>query len=391
MGLIFIHRAGRVLYVCAVFFFLAVAALSVQARESDWQGANRAVDEAGGWKAYLRESQAAQATSQATAFWPDRSSAHRAKTWQDFSQLLEHWLTVAMNTQPGLRRATDSLTSIAASDTSWLTTSESARTILAQGLRVSRPLVEEVISWVYAQQVHQRLLEREDLADVAWELARRMHAVGNLPLQEEREARLHLLEIRAARQKAEARLLQAREAIAQHARSAGVAVPTRTSAVLPLPPVPKPPADQRIEPDAMGRVIALIPIERRLGVSRRAMQNPNENQGEGRGPSSVQPYALLQAYAALAHAEQQLRLATDRAQLLVEEGLPARQTISEEHLLAYNGMLIGTPKLLKDRDQAMGFELEVLEALRDYWLARSRRDHQQATVLFEEIFWGVAR
>ena len=75
----------------------------------------------------------------------------------------------------------------------------------------------------------------------------------------------------------------------------------------------------------------------------------------------------------------------------MEEGLPARQTISEEHLLAYNGMLIGTPKLLKDRDQAMGFELEVLEALRDYWLARSRRDHQQATVLFEEIFWGVAR
>jgi hypothetical protein len=121
------------------------------------------------------------------------------------------------------------------------------------------------------------------------------------------------------------------------------------------------------------------------------MQNPNENQGEGRGPSSVQPYGLLQAYAALAHAEQQLRLVTDRAQLLVEEGLPARQTISEEHLLAYNGMLIGTPKLLKDRDQAMGFELEVLEALRDYWLARSRRDHQQATVLFEEIFWGVAR
>ncbi|MEN9765600.1 MAG: hypothetical protein RL397_1555 [Pseudomonadota bacterium] len=391
MGIIFIHRAGRVLYVCAVFFLLAVAALSVQARESDWQGANRAVDEAGGWKAYLRESQAAQATSQATAFWPDRSSAHRAKTWQDFSQLLEHWLTVAMNTQPGLRRATDSLTSIAASDTAWLTTSESVRTILAQGLRVSRPLVEEVISWVYAQEVHQRLLEREDLADVAWELARRMHAVGNLPLQEEREARLHLLEIRAARQKAEARLLQAREAIAQHARSAGVAVPTRASAVLPLPPVPKPPADQRIEPDAMGRVIALIPRERRLGASRRAMQNPNENQGEGRGLSSVQPYALLQAYAALAHAEQQLRLATDRAQLLVEEGLPARQTISEEHLLAYNGMLIGTPKLLKDRDQAMGFELEVLEALRDYWLARSRRDHQQATVLFEEIFWGVAR
>jgi len=387
----FLHRAWRGSYVCAVFFLLAAAALSAQVRASDWPGANRAVDEAGGWKAYLRESQAAQAASQVTAFRPDRSPAHRAKTWGDFSQLVEHWLIVAMDAQPGLRPAIESLTRGAATDASWLTASESARAVLAQGMRVSQPLVEEVIAWVYAQEVHQRLLEREDLADIAWELARRMHAVGNLPLQEEREARLHLLEIRAARQKAEARLLQAREAIAQHARSAGVAVPTHTPAVLPLPPVPKPPADHGMESAAMGRVMAVIPRERRLAVSQRATHNPNEKPRARRGPLSPQPYALLRSYAALAQAEQQLRLAADRAQLLVEEGLAVRQVISEEHLLAYNGMLIGTPKLLKDRDEAMAFELEVLEALRDYWLARSRRDHQQAAVLLEEIFWGVAR
>jgi len=387
----FIHRAARGSYVCAVFFLLAAGALSVQARASDWPGANRAVDEAGGWKAYLRESQAAQAASQATAFRPDRSPAHRAKTWQEFSQALDDWITVAMASQPGLRRATEALTEAATANASWLTISEPARAVLTQGLRVSRPVVEDVIAWVYAQEVHQHLLEREDLADVAWELARRMHAVGNLPLQEEREARLHLVEVRAARQKAEARLRQARETLAQYARRAGTTVPTRAPVVLPLPPVPKPPANQGMESAAMGRVIAVVPRDRRLAVSERAMQNPNENLGESRGLSSPKPYAVLQSYAALAQAEQQLRLATDRAQLLVDEGLPVRQTISEEHLLAYNGMLIGTPKLLKDRDKAMAFELEVLEALRDYWLARSRRDHQQAVVLLEEIFWGVAR
>ena len=210
MKFMFLHHAGRGSYVGVVFFLLAAAALSSQVQASDWPGANRAVDEAGGWKAYLRESQAAQAASRATAFRPDRSPAHRAKTWQDFSQTLDNWITVAMASQPGLQRATETLIRGAATDPSWLTTSESARAVLAQGLRVSRPLVEEAIAWIYAQEVHQRLLEREDLADVAWELARRMHAVGTLPLQEEREARLHLLEIRAARQKAEARLLQAR-------------------------------------------------------------------------------------------------------------------------------------------------------------------------------------
>lgn len=397
MKCIFKCRAGRALCACAVFLSFAVTVPSVQAKEPGWPGANQAVDEAGGWKAYLRESQAAQAASQATAFWPDRSPAHRAKTWRDFSQLLDAWINLALASQPGLGRATDALSRLAAADASWLRTSESSRVVLAQGLRVSRPLLEEVITWVYAQEVHDRLLAREDLAEVAWELARRMHAVGNLPLQEEREARLHLVEVRAARQKAEARLLQAHEILAQYVRRAGTTgttgttVPNRTPVVLPLPSVSKPSAAQTMDSAALGRMVAVIPNDRRLAVSQRAMQGLTEPPKVGLGPTSPKPYALLQSYAALAQAEQQLRLATDRAQLLVEEGLAVRQVISEEHLLAYNGMLIGTPKLLKDRDEAMAFELEVLEALRDYWLARSRRDHQQATVLLEEIFWGVAR
>lgn len=378
----FVTRAWRVPLAYAAFLVVATMP-TLEAAESDWSRANRSVDEAGGWKAYLRESQAAQARSEATAFRSDRSSAHRAKSWQAFSQQLDHWLNVAVAAQPGLRRATDTLAGAAGSDPAWLVTSESARAIFAQSLRLSRPLMEEVIAWAYAQEVHQRLLAREDLADVAWELARRMHAVGNLPLQEERESRLHLLEIRAARQKAEARLLQAREVLADRARAAGLNGPTTASVVLPLPPASKQPQDDVLLRDAMGRVVMLVSADTRSAVSSRAVARQN--------PQNTQPYALVQAYAALAHAEQQLRLATDRVQLVVEEGLPVRQTISEEHLLSYNGMLIGTPKLLKDRDKAMAFELEVLEALRDYWLARSRRDHQQAAVLLEEIFWGVAQ
>jgi hypothetical protein len=359
------------------------------AQSSDWPAANRAVDEAGGWKAYLRESAAAQSAAppeaRSSAFRGDRSAGQRAAEARRFAQTVDGWIDAALFAQPGLTQATQMLGRELATVQHLGQISTAARSTLLHAVGLARQVTDDAITWAYAQEHRARRREREDLAEVQWELAQRMHAVGNIPLLEERKARLHLLEAQADLHKAQARMLAARESLARHLRPAGDwAEPAYGSdgLVLPLP--------QAATPAGLGAAAA---PEDRTAVNRFARLLPAAQRGaviqRARTASEATPYALRHVYAALVQADDQLQLATARAQLLVDEGLTVRSVISEEHLLAYNGMLIGTPKLLKDRDSAMAFELEVLEAVRDYWLARSRRDHQQVVVLLEEIFWGV--
>jgi hypothetical protein len=359
------------------------------AQAPDWPAANRTVDEAGGWKAYLRESAAAQSAAspdaRSSAFRGDRSAAQRAAEARRFTQTVDGWIDSALLAQPGLAQATQLLSRELASVRHLGQLSTGARSTLSQAVGLARQVTDDAIAWAYAQEHRARRREREDLAEVQWELAQRMHAVGNIPLLEERKARLHLLEAQADLHKAQARMLTVRESLVRHLRPAGLwSEPAHgvDGLVLPLPqsatPAGMDAAAASEESAAVNRFARLLPAAQRAAVGQRA-----------RAASEATPYALRHAYAALVQAEDQLQLATARAQLLVDEGLSVRSVISEEHLLAYNGMLIGTPKLLKDRDSAMAFELEVLEAVRDYWLARSRRDHQQVVVLLEEIFWGV--
>jgi hypothetical protein len=356
------------------------------AQAPDWPAANRAVDEAGGWKAYLRESTAAQSAAspgdRSSAFRGDRSAAQRAAEARRFAQTVDGWIDSALLAQPGLTPATEMLGRELATVRHFGQLSSGARSTLSQAVGLARQVTDDAIAWAYAQEHRARRREREDLAEVQWELAQRMHAVGNIPLLEERKARLHLLEAQADLHKAQARMLSARESLVRHLRPAGLwsePVDGADGLVLPLPQSATPGAAVAAEDGAtVNRFAKLLSAEQRAAASQRA-----------RAASNATPYALRHAYAALVQAEDLLQLATARAQVLVDEGLTVRIVISDEHLLAYNGMLIGTPKLLKDRDSAMAFELEVLEAVRDYWLARSRRDHQQVVALLEEIFWGV--
>nr|UOZ96358.1 hypothetical protein NCPCFENI_00252 [Cupriavidus sp.] len=360
------------------------------AQASDWPAANRTVDEAGGWKAYLRESAAAQSAAppeaRSSAFRGERSAAQRATEVRRFAQTVDGWIDSALLAQPGLSKATQMLSRELAAARHLGQLSPSARSTLSHAVGLARQVTDDAITWAYAQEHRARRREREDLAEVQWELAHRMHAVGNVPLVEERKARLHLLEARADLYKAQARMLAARESLVRHLRPAGLWSEPADGAdglVLPLPQSATPAgldaAAASEDRTAVNRFARLLPAAQRGAVIQRA-----------RSASEATPYALRHVYAALVQAEDQLQLATVRAQLLVDEGLAVRSVISDEHLLAYNGMLIGTPKLLKDRDGAMAFELEVLEAVRDYWLARSRRDHQQVVVLLEETFWGVS-
>lgn len=355
-------------------------------QSSDWPAANRAVDEAGGWKAYLRESAAAQSAAspgaRSSAFRRDRSAAQRAAEARRFAQTVDGWIDSALLAQPGLVQATEMLGRELATVRHLGQLSTGARSTLSYVAGLARQVTDDAIAWAYAQEHRARRGEREDLAEVQWELAQRMHAVGNIPLVEERKARLHLLEAQADLYKAQVRMLSARESLMRHLRPAGLwSEPAYgpDGLVLPLPQSATPSATAATEDSvAVNRFTRLVSEAQRAAASQRA-----------RTAFDAAPYALRHAYTALVQAEDQFQLATVRAQLLVDEGLAVRSVISDEHLLAYNGMLIGTPKLLKDRDSAMAFELEVLEAVRDYWLARSRRDHQQVVVLIEEIFWGV--
>ncbi|HJW12059.1 MAG TPA: transporter, partial [Albitalea sp.] len=52
-----------------------------------------------------------------------------------------------------------------------------------------------------------------------------------------------------------------------------------------------------------------------------------------------------------------------------DEVLPLRQTIAEENLLRYNGMLIGVFELLADSREQIAGVMDAIAAQRDFWLA----------------------
>jgi len=68
------------------------------------------------------------------------------------------------------------------------------------------------------------------------------------------------------------------------------------------------------------------------------------------------------------------RASYDIAKHYRDEIVPLRKRISDENLLRYNGMLIGTFELLADARAQIASVNSYLDALRDYWLARADLD-----------------
>ncbi len=68
------------------------------------------------------------------------------------------------------------------------------------------------------------------------------------------------------------------------------------------------------------------------------------------------------------------RSAFDIARHHFEEIVPLRKRIAEENLLRYNGMLIGVFELLADARAQIASVNNAIEALRDFWIARSDLD-----------------
>ena len=66
------------------------------------------------------------------------------------------------------------------------------------------------------------------------------------------------------------------------------------------------------------------------------------------------------------------RTAYELARHYRDEIVPLKKRISDENLLAYNGMLLGVFDLLADSRDQVTSVTGYVEALRDYWVAESR-------------------
>jgi outer membrane protein TolC len=82
-------------------------------------------------------------------------------------------------------------------------------------------------------------------------------------------------------------------------------------------------------------------------------------------------HAAVNARSEVREAYAGYRTAYDLARHYRDEIVPLRKKISEEHLLRYNGMLIGVFELIADAREAMAGVNAYLGALRDFWLAES--------------------
>ncbi len=107
---------------------------------------------------------------------------------------------------------------------------------------------------------------------------------------------------------------------------------------------------------------------------------PFFDQGQGRrGRAAAELRRAQQEYYALAvrirsaarAIENQTRAASDRAFYYRDILLPLHERIVNETQLQYNAMQLGVFELIRARDQQIEAAAGYVQALRDYWLARS--------------------
>ncbi len=297
------------------------------------------------------------------------------------------------------------------------------RQIAQAQLRLTSNVVEQVtqvrMAWVKAVAAQQSVIYAQQVNDAAQasaELARRMQAAGNFTKLQ--RARQQVFYADAATQWAAAQqtATATREALV---RRLGLTDSQAQSLVLPnrLPNLPKAPrtpeavsqsasierldvqmAQAELEGAAMiqglTRITSLTDIE--LGVRRDSGSNSSSGQNDARHGFEVrvrlpvfdggglQRDAMnartlaaanqLEATARAAGSNLResysaYRTAFDVARHYRDEVVPLRQTIADENVLRYNGMLIGVFELLADTRDQVGSVIAAIAAEQQFWLA----------------------
>lgn len=299
----------------------------------DWRKANERVGEIGGWKAYAREIEADQ---KARAAQTRSAPADRLLTAQGA-------LAVAMQSEPALMQTLATLGS--RGDADYLTLSHAQREALSRHAAIAAEVRRLYFSAVAA---HERLIYQEQVTEtfaIAAELSARMRRVGNLNALHQSEEQLAHAESVKSLAMVRARAQASREALIRRLNLSG------EQAVFTLPDrLPQLPSSPRL----------LNPVEQRL-IDDRSVAGPQ-------WPSLVR--AASEAREAIAEYERSYATAKH----IRDDIIPLQRRISEEHLLHYNGMIIGIFELLKDARHQVKATESYMDALLAFWHADSALD-----------------
>jgi hypothetical protein len=294
----------------------------------DWSKANEAVDRAGGWKAYLRES--AQ---------PDQPVTGQPKAAQ---LQLEDALARALMLAPELR---SSLQGIDLKQPDVLRLTEHQRQTL---LRYARLTADVKTHYFAAVAARERLAYQQQVVEatsIAAALSQRMARTGNLNAVHQAEAQLAYAEAMKRLMQAQTDQVQTKEALIRLLNLSGPDADFSLSDRLPALPS---------APMALGR------------LERYAVEEAAES-----GPLMARHPEFLRLRSDARETYLRYRAAFDWAEHYQKEILPLRQKISEEQLLRYNGMIIGVFELLDDARQQAKAVTEYLEALHLFWKAEA--------------------
>jgi outer membrane protein TolC len=312
----------------------------------DWRKANERVEQAGGWKAYAREIEADTPGADAHRdHHPDKggpsSAAPGSKPASEKASAPNQLLTldraiqIGIALDPGLKQL---LTNTSRAPEDYLRLSDHQRSALSRESQLVAEIQQLYFTAVTAQERLQYQTQVAEAAAIAAELATRMRKVGNLNLLHQAEEQLSS----AVREKklSEARVFasHAREALIRRlqlsADQQNFLLPTRlTDLPQAIPPL------SAIDEELL-TVGSQSPLVIRMQSEvRQALISRNE------------AYALAKHYR--------------------DTVLPLQRQISEEHLLHYNGMIIGIFDLLKDARHQIETVEAYLNALHAYWQAES--------------------
>lgn len=279
---------------------------------------------------------------------------------------------------------------------------------------LARRVRESYYTLQSAQQVHQMRLLAFEASDVSYELARRMHEAGNLSdLELEREQGL-LEQNRVEVGKAELEVAVAREAMSRLLGLYGSATQFRVASKLPGLPEAEPAmdqleslaVDQRLdlgaslrETQALAAALGVTRDYRFLVLTEIGVDSERDLDGTWvTGPHFQLEVPIFdQKQADIAKAKAQLRQGENRLWAMavhvrseVREArdrmlasrklaihfrdviIPLHERIVQHTTEQYNYMLVGVFETIAARENEYAAYKEYIEAVRDYWIARSQ-------------------
>jgi len=285
--------------------------------------------------------------------------------------------------------------------------------------RVTAAVIEfvaRVRNAFYVHQANEQLVEfRKTVVEAlsaSFEAARRLHEAGNISDLDLMRHRAPLEGSKLALRSSETAAAQSREQLSTLMGVWGEGTQWNIDNRLPDVPAP-PPRDEALESVAIERSLDLAGARERiraageqlgftkwtallpdLGLGTRGERRegpwavgpflevplPFFDQGQGRtGRAAAELRRAQQEYYALAvrvrsaarAIDNQVRAASDRALYYRDILLPLHERIVNETQLQYNAMQVGVFELIRARDQQIEAAAGYVQALRDYWLARS--------------------